>query len=175
MSNFPPGWFHIQSRCQHKMVLDVEWDSLKSAARIVAWSKKEKLNDNQLWSYDGGYLINKNSGLVLDVHGGVLQNDRQIVQQKRKLVEGNNDQKWFYREDGYLYPRNDPNLVLDIRGNSFKPGAQVLLYNRKYEDNINQLWDLVTVSTSTLSPTEQSQTDDEAEDDYSFSNATYDL
>jgi hypothetical protein len=45
----------------------------------------------------------------------VLQNDRQIVQQKRKLVEGNNDQKWFYREDGYLYPRNDPNLVLDIR------------------------------------------------------------
>ncbi|KAG2187781.1 hypothetical protein INT44_005471 [Umbelopsis vinacea] len=170
MSNFPAGWFYVQSRCDHKMVLDVEWDSTKSAARIVAWPKKEKLNDNQasLWSYDGGYLINKNSGL------GVLQNDRQIVQQKRKFLEGNNDQKWFYREDGYLYPRNDPNLVLDIRGNSLKPGAQVLLYNRKYEDNLNQLWDLVTVSTSTLSPTEQSQTDDE-EDDYSFSNATYDL
>jgi hypothetical protein len=46
---------------------------------------------------------------------GILQNDRQIIQQKRKLLEGNNDQKWFYREDGYLYPRNDPNLVLDIR------------------------------------------------------------
>lgn len=53
--------------------------------------------------------------LGLTNNAGVLQNDRQIVQQKRKLVEGNNDQKWFYREDGYLYPRNDPNLVLDIR------------------------------------------------------------
>jgi len=176
MSNFPPGWFYIQSRCDHKMVLDVEWDSLKTSARIVAWPRKEKLNDNQLWSYDRGFLINKNSGLVLDVTGGALQNDRQIIQQKRKVIEGANDQRWFYREDGYLYPRNDPNLVLDIRGNSFKPGAQILLYNRKYEDNINQLWDLIPVTTSTLSASEQSLKDDNDDDDeYSFSNASYEL
>lgn len=29
MSNFPSGWFYIQSRCSHKMVLDVTLDSLK--------------------------------------------------------------------------------------------------------------------------------------------------
>ncbi|CAO3676681.1 unnamed protein product [Umbelopsis vinacea] len=170
--NFPPGWFYIQSRCDHKMVLDVEWDSLKTSARIVAWPRKEKLNNNQLWSYDQGFLINKNSGLVLDIIGGALQNDRQLIQQKRKMIEGSNDQRWFYREDGYLYPRNDPNL-----GNSDKPGAQILLYNRKYEDNLNQLWDLIPVTTSTLSPNEQSLkgADDNDDDEYSFSNASYEL
>lgn len=29
MSNFPTGWFYIQSKCSHKMVLDVSLDSLK--------------------------------------------------------------------------------------------------------------------------------------------------
>jgi hypothetical protein len=75
------------------MCMEVRWVVLRSSMRVLG------LNNNV----------------------GVLQNDRQIVQQKRKLVEGNNDQKWFYREDGYLYPRNDPNLVLDIRVSAHSP------------------------------------------------------
>ncbi|KAJ2959264.1 hypothetical protein NQZ79_g5207 [Umbelopsis isabellina] len=151
------------------MVLDVEWDSLKSAARIVVWPRKDKAYNNQLWSYDNGHLINKNSGL------GVALNDRQVIQQRRKVIDGSDDQKWFYREDGYLYPQSDPNLVLDIRGNSVKSGAQVLLYNRKYEDNLNQLWDLIPESNTLLSPSELSNENGDDDDEYSFSNASYEL
>ncbi|CAM0136144.1 unnamed protein product [Umbelopsis sp. WA50703] len=105
----------------------------------------------------------------------MLQNDRQVIQQRRKVVEGSDDQKWFYREDGYIYPQSDPNLVLDIRGNSLKPGAQVLLYNRKYEDNLNQLWDLIPDSNTILSQSELSNEDGDDDDEYSFSNASYEL
>ncbi|KAI9364619.1 ricin B lectin domain-containing protein [Pilaira anomala] len=178
MSNFPPGWFFIQSKCPHKMVLDVHQDSLKVAAKVVVWPMKKKDADNQLWMYDHGYIINKNSGMVLDVQGGLLESDKQIIQYKRKMLEDAQNQRWYYREDGVIYPQVDPNLVLDIRGNWTKKGTVVLLYERKYEDNLNQLWDLVPYTASDnvsiLSSTHTSSFTDE-DDEYSFSSATYAL
>jgi hypothetical protein len=98
------------------------------------WPKKTKDIDNQLWMYDHGYIINKNSGMgklgilmlyeklywnflsiVLDVQGGILESDKQIIQYKRKMVEDAQNQRWYYREDGVIYPQTNPNLVLDIR------------------------------------------------------------
>ncbi|KAG2209909.1 hypothetical protein INT46_010505 [Mucor plumbeus] len=176
MSNFPTGWFYIQSKCPHKMVLDVSLDSLKAAAKVVVWPKKTKDIDNQLWMYDHGYIINKNSGMVLDVQGGILESDKQIIQYKRKMVEDAQNQRWYYREDGVIYPQTNPNLVLDIRGNWTKQGTVVLLYERKYEDNENQLWDLVPSdiadASSVLSPSKSS---DEEDEDYAFSSASYAL
>ncbi|CAO3643169.1 unnamed protein product [Mucor fragilis] len=178
MSNFPSGWFYIQSRCSHKMVLDVTLDSLKAAAKVVVWPKKTKDIDNQLWMYDHGYIINKNSGMVLDVQGGILESDKQIIQYKRKMIEDAQNQRWYYREDGVIYPQTNPNLVLDIRGNWTKAGTVVLLYERKYEDNENQLWDLVPCDSadaaSLLSPSKSSDEGDEDED-YAFSSASYAL
>ncbi|GAN10008.1 hypothetical protein MAM1_0312d09542 [Mucor ambiguus] len=176
MSNFPSGWFYIQSKCSHKMVLDVSLDSLKAAAKVVVWTKKTKDIDNQLWMYDHGYIINKNSGM--DVQGGILESDKQIIQYKRKMIEDAQNQRWYYREDGVIYPQTNPNLVLDIRGNWTKPGTVVLLYERKYEDNENQLWDLVPCdsadASSILSPSKSSEDGDEDED-YAFSSASYAL
>ncbi|KAI8646075.1 ricin B lectin domain-containing protein [Parasitella parasitica] len=176
MSNFPTGWFYIQSKCSHKMVLDVSADSLKAAAKIVVYPKKAKDIDNQLWMYDNGYIINKNSGMVLDVQGGPLESDKQIIQYKRKMVEDAENQRWYYREDGVIYPQTNPNLVLDIRGNWTKPGTVVLLYDRKYVDNENQLWDLVPCDqpsgSSVLSSYKSSEDED---DDYAFSSASYAL
>ncbi|KAK4521842.1 cell separation during budding [Mucor velutinosus] len=160
------------------MVLDVSLDSLKAAAKVVVWTKKTKDIDNQLWMYDHGYIINKNSGMVLDVQGGILESDKQIIQYKRKMIEDAQNQRWYYREDGVIYPQTNPNLVLDIRGNWTKPGTVVLLYERKYEDNENQLWDLVPCDTadasSLLSPSKSSDEGDEDED-YAFSSASYAL
>ncbi|KAI7847314.1 ricin B lectin domain-containing protein [Circinella umbellata] len=176
MSNFPSGWFYIQSKCSHQMVLDVALDSIKSTAKIVVWPKKESDNDNQLWMYDHGYLINKNSGLVLDIQGGVLENDKQVIQYKRKMIEDAQNQRWYYREDGFIYPQVNPNLVLDIRGNWTKPGTVVLLYNRKYSDNENQLWDLVPYSDHNGSGSSHNGETPGSEDgDYSFSTASYAL
>ncbi|KAI8098521.1 ricin B lectin domain-containing protein [Halteromyces radiatus] len=173
--NFPSGWFYIQSKAKHGMVLDVSWDSLKQAAKIVVWPKKNgKGSDNQLWTYDHGYIINKNSGLVLDVQGGILESDKPIIQYKRKMTEDAHNQRWFYREDGFIYPQIEPNLVLDIRGNWSKPGTVVLLYERKLSDNENQLWTLIPADGTSPSPSTQSSLyqDDE---DYSFSTASYAL
>ncbi|ORX62746.1 hypothetical protein DM01DRAFT_356040 [Hesseltinella vesiculosa] len=164
------------------MVLDVALDSLKQAAKICVWSKKAgKEAANQLWMYDNGYIINKHSGLVLDVQGGLLKSDTQIIQYKRKMTEDAHNQVWCYREDGIIYPRIDPNLVLDIRGNWTKPGTVVLLYERKFKDNDNQLWDLIPVDGSSKSSllsvgdTLVDESDDDQDDDYSFSTASYAL
>lgn len=64
------------------------------------------------------------------------------------------------------------------KGNWTKVGTVVLLYERKYEDNLNQLWDLIPYgapdTASLMSPTKASFSDDE-EEEYSFSSASYAL
>jgi hypothetical protein len=61
MSNFPPGWFFIQSKCPHKMVLDVHLDSLK----VKNLKEKENFNDTNYrlkGSCKSGCLASKNKG-----------------------------------------------------------------------------------------------------------------
>ncbi|KAI8374464.1 ricin B lectin domain-containing protein [Radiomyces spectabilis] len=173
------------------MVLDVSWDSVKSNAKVIVWPKKDTDNDNQLWTYDNGYIINKNSGLgkvmllglwkyvlltycfraLLLSSVGYTGGDKQVIQYKRKMIEDAQNQRWYYREDGFIYPQVDPNLVLDIRGNWTKPGTVVLLYERKYQDNENQLWDLIPEVTEETGSLHSSIDPDE----YSFSTASYAL
>ncbi|RUP10421.1 ricin B lectin domain-containing protein, partial [Jimgerdemannia flammicorona] len=72
-------------------------------------------NDNQLWSYKDGYLINKQSG-----HDA-------------------NNQRWGTKH-GFIYLHAKPDLMLDIRGGSTDDGAKIILWRRKNEDNNNQKW-----------------------------------
>ncbi|ORY93194.1 ricin B lectin domain-containing protein [Syncephalastrum racemosum] len=110
-------------------------------ANIIVWEQKgADDNDNQLWSYDDGFLTNKKSGMVLDIRGGDLKADKEIVQYDRKLTQTLN-QRFGYR-DGYIYMRADPRLVLDIKGDDTEKGAKVILYQRKSEDNDNQQWEI---------------------------------
>jgi hypothetical protein len=134
---------------------------------------------------------------------GILESDKQIIQYKRKMIEDAQNQRWYYREDGVIYPQTNPNLVLDIRvsahlyaycvifssskpfydpkGNWTKPGTVVLLYERKYEDNLNQLWDLIPCETANASSLQNASrsslntSNDDSEDEYAFSSATYAL
>lgn len=46
---------------------------------------------------------------------GILETDKQMIQYRRKMLEDAHNQRWYYREDGFIYPQVDPNLVLDIR------------------------------------------------------------
>ena len=135
---------------------------------------------------------------VLDVQGGIIESDKQIIQYRRKMVEDAHNQRWNYRDDGFIYLQANPNLVLDIRvsvnllgkediiqkhiqGNWTKPGTIVLLYERKYKDNLNQLWDLIPYEpasdqSSVISPSIHSQnTEVDDDDDYAFSSASYAL
>ncbi|CAO3617679.1 unnamed protein product [Cunninghamella echinulata] len=98
-----------------------------------------------------------------------------MIQYKRKMTEDAHNQLWYYREDGFIYPQVDANLVLDIRGESSKPGTAVILYERKLKNNLNQLWDLIPADDSSSTHTNSLTTELDEEDDYSFSSASYAL
>ncbi|KAI8971881.1 ricin B lectin domain-containing protein [Mycotypha africana] len=135
---FPPGLFYILSR-KHGFALDVYDGQTKEGANIIVWPQKFQDSDNQLWTFDNGRLINKKSGLVLDISSSAFKKDKTIVQKERKANK--QSQEWIY-DQGFICSKEYPSLVLDIRGDSNKGGAQVLLYKRKDTDNLNQLWQL---------------------------------
>ncbi|RUP52380.1 ricin B lectin domain-containing protein [Jimgerdemannia flammicorona] len=136
IEEFPKGYFYIKSK-KNGMVLDVEGDSIKPNARVIVWPQKFRGNANQLWTYDDGYLVNKNSELGLTA---LFLSDLYVVQSERKPIEEAQHQRWNFCEEGFFYSLHDPHLVLDIRGDSNNQGAHILLYKRKDNDNYNQLW-----------------------------------
>ncbi|KAI8876976.1 carbohydrate-binding module family 13 protein [Backusella circina FSU 941] len=136
MSMFPEGYFYILSR-KHGFALDVYDGQTKEDANIIVWPQKFQDSENQLWSYTGNRLENKKSGHVLDISSSAFRKDKTIVQKKRK--PNKQAQEWIY-DKGFICCKEYPSLVLDIRGDSPKGGAQVLLYKRKETDNMNQQW-----------------------------------
>ncbi|RUP43919.1 ricin B lectin domain-containing protein [Jimgerdemannia flammicorona] len=149
IEEFPQGFFYIKSR-KNGMVLDVEGDSKNPNARVIVWPQKFRANDNQLWSYDDGYLTNKNSGLDTRISDRIciptdqmtakFLFDTQIIQSDRKLPQEVQYQRWYFCEEGFFYPLQNSHLVLDIKGDSDEKGTPVLLYQRKDTENYNQLW-----------------------------------
>ncbi|CEP12062.1 hypothetical protein [Parasitella parasitica] len=121
-----------------------ELTTLQPDTNLVIWPRKPENDwDNQLWRAEDGFLINKKSGLVMDIRGGNLQSDSQIVQYERKITMAHN-QRWGFR-DGFIYCLADPRLVLDIKGGSDKNGTEVILYKRKDKNNQNQQWTIKPV------------------------------
>ncbi|KAG1355714.1 hypothetical protein G6F62_002262 [Rhizopus arrhizus] len=74
---------------------------------------------------------------ALDISSSAFRKDKTIVQ--KKVKPNKQSQEWVY-DQGYICSKEYPTLVLDIRGDSEKGGAQILLYKRKDSDNLNQLW-----------------------------------
>lgn len=133
---FPEGYFYILSR-KHGFALDVYDGGTSEGTNLIVWPQKFQDSDNQLWSFEGGRLTNKKSGHVMDISSSAFKKDKTIVQKKRK--PNKQSQEWIY-DQGFICSKEYPSLVLDIRGDSPKGGAQVLLYKRKDTDNLNQLW-----------------------------------
>ncbi|KAG2174066.1 hypothetical protein INT44_000180 [Umbelopsis vinacea] len=144
MAEFPDGYFYIQAR-KSGNALDVDGASTKNDGKIIVWTPKHHGDrDNQLWSYQDGFIVNKNSGKVLDVRGGPLEAGALICQYDRKLIQDAHNQRFGYR-DGLIHCLADPRMVLDIKGGTGEKGSRIILYNRKLsvQGNDNQLWDLV--------------------------------
>ncbi|SAM08258.1 hypothetical protein [Absidia glauca] len=133
---FPEGLFYILSR-KNGFALDVYDGQTKEDANIIVWPQKFEDSDNQLWSYDNGRLINKKSGHALDIRSSAFKKDKAIVQNKRK--DKNQSQFWLF-DQGFICSQEYPSMVFDIKGDSDKGGAHVVLYKRKDSDNLNQQW-----------------------------------
>ncbi|KAI8075552.1 hypothetical protein BDF21DRAFT_423145 [Thamnidium elegans] len=133
---FPEGLFYILSR-KHGFALDVYDGQVTEGSYLIVWPQKFEDSDNQLWTYENGRLVNKKSGHVMDISSSAFKKDKTIVQKKSK--PNKQSQEWIY-DQGFICSKEYPSLVLDIKGDSPKGGAQVLLYKRKDTDNLNQLW-----------------------------------
>ncbi|KAI8881261.1 carbohydrate-binding module family 13 protein [Backusella circina FSU 941] len=123
VDDFPSGFFFI--RCKAKqMALDVHGGSMVNDSNIIIWPQKLVDSINQLWMHEEGFLINKKSGLVIDIRGGI-ERDKLIIQYARKPGLATN-QRWKY-QDGFIFPAASPNLVLDIKNGEYKNGNNVFL------------------------------------------------
>ncbi|KAI8074123.1 ricin B lectin domain-containing protein [Gongronella butleri] len=129
---FPTGThFYIKS-AKTGTVLDVFDGQTNDDANIILWQQKMHDNDNQLWSFEDGFLVNYKS------QRGDLKSDSAIVQYAKKQTKTHN-QRFGYR-DGYIYALADPRLVFDIKGGSDKQGTRLIIYKKKSSDHDNQQW-----------------------------------
>ena len=85
------------------LVMDVQGDSKTPGTGIIAYDPKFGGYGNQLWwvrpSGEGNYyfIVNYDSGPVLDIPGGQTVGGVQLIQWKQ---QGNDSQKWFFVEGG---------------------------------------------------------------------------
>ncbi|CAO3666681.1 unnamed protein product [Rhizopus stolonifer] len=134
VAEFPQGFFFI--RCKAKAFsLDVNNGGMINDTHIIIWPQKMVDSINQLWMHEEGFLINKKSGLVLDIRGGI-ERDKVIIQYARKPGLAHN-QRWKY-ENGYIFIASNPNLVLDIKGGEYKNGSTVFLNVRNTHSQTQQ-------------------------------------
>jgi len=134
------------------MVLDVEKESQAVNAKVIVWPQKPNIESgaNQLWCFQNGFLYNKKSNLVLDVKDGKAAPETPVIQYKKKVTNEAQNQLWGY-DNGYIYLVSNPKLVLDVKHESDKQGAKVIIWNRKTYDHENQLWDLEPCGKSSSS------------------------
>ncbi|KAL1925769.1 uncharacterized protein VTP21DRAFT_652 [Calcarisporiella thermophila] len=131
---FPQGcYFFIQSQKYPQRVLDVEGDSLSPGTRLCFYHRKDYQNDNQLWTFQNGCLVNKLSGQAIDVEGGYAQQEVHLCQNGPKM-------QWTIDPEGFIFSlATGPDLVMDIKGDHDRDGAHAILYGRKaWGDNANQ-------------------------------------
>ncbi|KAF9933124.1 hypothetical protein FBU30_006448, partial [Linnemannia zychae] len=152
--NFPTSWFYIKSAASG-LVVDIEHgyftDPMKAGARaemnhqkIDQGDGRHSLLELQLWRYEAGYLINRRTGLVLDIQGGTLKLNARVIQWQRKAGQEARNQHWFY-ENGYIANVYNSRLVLDIDGDGSKDGAKIAVGERKATANGDQQWILEEV------------------------------
>ncbi|CAG8491650.1 8729_t:CDS:10 [Rhizophagus irregularis] len=122
-------------------VLEVEGGSVHNCAKIIQYTKKSEDDpsvDTQLWFFDGGFIINKISGLVIDVLDVILTSQfinftfchqgAQIIQHK-SFPEPVHNQEWDYNyEDNSIRLRSNRKFVLDVAKIRQEDATPLILY-----------------------------------------------
>lgn len=128
---------------------------------MIIWNKKTQGNDNQLWSYEGGFITNKNSGLVLEVSGygensnscvykifsltpdfiedgGQITPGAPLVQAAKREQPKSLNQLWAYNYK-HLMPY-DPKVSVAVEGNNVTTaGSNAIVARFNFEDQ-RQMW-----------------------------------
>ncbi|KAL9559990.1 hypothetical protein PS6_000475 [Mucor atramentarius] len=143
------GYFFLKSQ-KTGLVLDINGEDEAGSKLVIRPKGDESEVDNQLWTFEQGYLISKKTsfgmekknkkkvkkdGKLMIFLDGDLRSDKRVLQFERKKTMAHN-QRWGIR-DGFVYPVADPRLVLDTKEDS---GSEVTVTYRRTEDNDLQQW-----------------------------------
>ncbi|KAI9494791.1 hypothetical protein BDB00DRAFT_871066 [Zychaea mexicana] len=112
--SFPLSWFFIKN--QNGYVLSASHGS--ASANIVLSTLRTDEPAAQLWRHDNGALINKESGLVMEVSRGSLKAGSEIVQQAA-ATDKSQSQHFSISKDGHICLKEKPNLVLGFKESFF--------------------------------------------------------
>ena len=165
--------FFIQSKLGN-LVIDIQGASSKPGTLLDAFTKKTAGPNwnNQLWqfvtsSFEGSYLLqNPATNLVIDIQGANTKPGAPLDAYTLKkdgsppLDTNAPNQLWSFVPSsvpGYYfiqsYMGNTP-LVIDVEGNSAKPGTNLDAYTKKTTspDWNNQLWTFVDEQGNSVTP-----------------------
>ncbi|CAG8470590.1 17469_t:CDS:2 [Acaulospora morrowiae] len=140
-SVFPKGWFYIKSPINGG-VLEPQSLSLNSGVKIVLSTQRFGFDaDTQLWRYENGFIINKESGKVLDIKGDRIRkvHGTHLCQNDRKSLQNAGYQRWIGHVDGYISLLSDDRYVLHVGGHfghEKNEGAYVLVHHKEHNNFI---------------------------------------
>lgn len=139
--SFPGDYFFIRNVVSGK-VLDVRDGSTDAGASVLLWDRKPRDNDNQLWKYDEGFIVNKNSGLVLEVPGyeggGNIKPGTSLVQAERRAPPHSLNQLWAYNYS-HLMPYDPKVCLWGENGDVSTPGVNAVV-DRCDIGDVSQEW-----------------------------------
>ncbi|CAO3669260.1 unnamed protein product [Umbelopsis ramanniana] len=121
--------------------------------------------DAEYWRWNGSFIENKKTGLVLDIRKGRLRliEDTEICLYHAKPQENAINQQWAVRTamdeynkepSGYfIYSLSNEEWVidLDIHAVGSEAGAKLVLYPAKTFDSVNQQWEFIDADTDATS------------------------
>ncbi|MEW2418062.1 RICIN domain-containing protein [Streptomyces sp. NPDC046866] len=128
--DFPEGDFFIRS-VYSGHVLDIKDGSTEPGTHVILWPRKHSDNDNQLWQFDRGFLVNKKSRLVLEVPGyeggGDIEPGTALVQNTRRAGPESLNQLWAYNSQLQALTPYDPKVGITAGDPYFPSGAPAVV------------------------------------------------
>ncbi|KAJ8662215.1 hypothetical protein O0I10_001908 [Lichtheimia ornata] len=140
-------WFYIKSATIGQVVSVDSNANENDTLRSQVYVRRPEKTDNELWCWEGRYLVNKSSRLVLDIRKGKLRliEDTDICVYSKKPADEASNQLWDFQnvtDDGevvriFSYSNND--WVLDIQFNG-RGDRKLVLAPRQPFDDESQRW-----------------------------------
>jgi len=108
---------------------------------------KNTNSSSQVWGFNGGFIVNRLTGYVLDINGGNLNAGETVILWAQKPSDQATNQQWSYNSTTQVFTSVAAPLVLDVNLNSGAPvGNPLDVWIPKTPDqNSNQRFELVPI------------------------------
>lgn len=126
------GDYHFIRNMASGKVLDIEGGSTQEGAAVILWDKRDHDNDNQLWKFTEGLIVNKKSGLSLEItmdkSGSITIGKGRIVQAAKREPAADR-QRWKYNDEHQLlsFLGEDELCLSGAKGDVQTPGNNLVI------------------------------------------------